>query len=319
MLQFVSLAVVLASSPLALAALGKDTLFKNGLTDPLADYYDSIPKPPSSRVDMPAPDMCIQHAEGKCDASAVEAVSVKYDDCDVPWTLCRCNDANMSMDTIVDRFGQLPPGIRSYVGSLIAVHADGPSAGSSGDFITFNGDCNTSVFLHEASHSLDQGTSPSQGWTDALGASSCVPDDYANSSPAEDFAQVDVLYVYTKRHGPLPADPSCLQAQLDYMANTPRIRDAEASATCNADVRPFTLDPPAAPAPEPAPEPTPTPAPEPAPEPTPTEAPAPPPETPAPTPTPVPAPAPSQCPAGMRRRSEKEARRLARRLAPHRR
>lgn len=96
MLPFVSLAVLLASSPsLVFAALGKDTLFKNGLSDPLADYYDNIPKPPSSRVDMPAPDMCIQHADGHCDASAVEAVSVTYEDCDVPWTLCRCSDANM--------------------------------------------------------------------------------------------------------------------------------------------------------------------------------------------------------------------------------
>ena len=103
--SFATFAIVLASGAPALvsAALGKDTLFKNGLGEPLADYYNNIPKPPSSRVDMPVPDMCKQRAEGKCDASALEAVSVKYEDCDVPWTVCRCNDANMSMDTIVQR------------------------------------------------------------------------------------------------------------------------------------------------------------------------------------------------------------------------
>jgi len=35
----------------------------------------------------------------------------------------------------VRSFGMLPVGVRDYVGGAIAVQADGPSAGSSGDFI----------------------------------------------------------------------------------------------------------------------------------------------------------------------------------------
>lgn len=299
MFSIVALATAAVFPTVAFAGLGKDTLFKNGLDDPLADYYRNIPKPPSSRVDMPAPDMCIQHADGHCDASAIEAVSVTFEDCDVPWTVCRCNDAQMDMDTIVDRFGSVPPGIRSYVGSLLAVNAPSCSAGSGGDFIVFNGDCGVSVFVHEASHSLDQGTSPSQPWSDALAASSCVPDDYANTSPAEDFAQVDVVYVYQQRHGAIPADPSCLQAQLDYMKNDARISLAESSDKCLPDKRPFTLDPPAPATTTAAPEPTTTSAP-----------------PPDPTTSTTVQPSPSQCPAGMRRRSENNARRHARRL-PH--
>ncbi|KAH7105314.1 hypothetical protein BKA62DRAFT_689303 [Auriculariales sp. MPI-PUGE-AT-0066] len=303
MQSYISLAVLLAAVSPSLAGLDKDTLFKNGLSDPLADFYSSIPKPPSSVQDMPPPQICIDRAGDHCSADKIQAVSVKYNDCDVPWTLCRCDDANMSMDTMVDRFGSLPPGVRSYVGAALAVQADNPSAGSSGDFITFNGECGVSVFLHEAGHSLDQGTSPSQEWTDALGQSSCVPDDYANSSPAEDFAQVEVVYYYQLKKGSLPADPGCLQPQLNYMNATERVRDANMRDSCSPEKRPFTFDPPAAPqdptTSDPVPVPTETP--------TTPEDPSPAPEDPVPTPT------PSSCPAGKVRRSEKLRRRAARR------
>lgn len=139
------------------------------------------------------------------------------------------------------RFAQVPPGVRSYVGSALAVAADSCSAGSAGDFIVFNGDCSQSVFDHESGHSLDQSTSPSSEWSAALNDSSCVPDDYANSSPAEDFAQVNVCYIYQTRVGDLPADPSCMQPQLDVFKNDARIHGAITATQCNADVRPFQL------------------------------------------------------------------------------
>jgi len=97
------------------------------------------------------------------------------------------------------------------------------------------------VFFHESGHSLDQGTSPGDAWTAALAASSCVPDDYANSSPAEDFAQMEVTYAFWLHTGSLPSDPSCLQPQLDYMNSTDRIRTANTVSQCDDSIRPFTL------------------------------------------------------------------------------
>jgi hypothetical protein len=72
------------------------------------------------------------------------------------------------------RFGTIPPGVRSYVGAALAVAASEPSAGSGGDFITFNGDTVTQVFVHEAAHSLDQGTNALSSWQNAIAQSSCV-------------------------------------------------------------------------------------------------------------------------------------------------
>lgn len=60
------------------------------------------------------------------------------------------DNANMNIYDILYRFGQIPVGVRSYVGSMLAVNAGSCSAGSGGDFIVFNGDCPESVFVHES-------------------------------------------------------------------------------------------------------------------------------------------------------------------------
>lgn len=59
-------------------------------------------------------------------------------------------NANMNIYDILYRFGQIPVGVRSYVGSMLATPSSSCSAGSGGDFIVFNGDCAESVYNHEA-------------------------------------------------------------------------------------------------------------------------------------------------------------------------
>jgi len=105
----------------------------------------------------------------------------------------------------------------------------------------FNGDCVSQVFNHEAAHSLDQGTNGGAAWQTAVAQSSCVPDDYANSSYAEDFAQVEVMYNYLLHKGSFPKDASCLNPQINYMNGTARIRDANVRTSCDPSKRPFTL------------------------------------------------------------------------------
>jgi len=155
-------------------------------------------------------------------------------------------------------FSTVPAGIRSYVGGALAVAASGPSAGSSGDFISthvsvssfylsshhlvaFDGDCLRTVFLHEAAHSLDQGLSGSTVWHNAVANSTCVPDDYANSSYAEDFAQMEDMYNYRRHRDTFPMPAACLIPQMYVMSQTTRIRDANARLRCNTDKRPFYL------------------------------------------------------------------------------
>lgn len=262
----------------ALADLGKPSLFEQGLHDPLI-AFDTIAEPSATNRESSVPDICKKYASGagygfdgdvQCDVNSIEAREVFYEDCDQSWTLCRCPDANMDMDAIQHRFGQVPVGIRSYVGAVLATKADGCSAVTfDGSFVRIHGDCGMTVYLHEAGHAFDQGFSGSQGFNDAISASSCVPDGYANTNSVEDWTQVNVLYTYTKQFGPLPADPSCLQPQLDQLANDARVNEGQDAKKCLADKRPFTTENTMAP-----PEPASTNAP--APEPTSTEAPAPP-------------------------------------------
>jgi len=176
-----------------------------------------------------------------CNINTIQARSVTYGDCSTPWVLCRCDNANMNIDDVMYRFGEIPVGLRSYVGSALAVYGASCSSGSGGDFIVFSGNCPESVFLHEASHSLDKGSSSTSGWSNAVAQSSCVPDPYSNTNLVEDFAQVNVLVTYLYHIGALPADPACLQPQLDFFFNDPRLNQDQTTTTCFPDKRPFTL------------------------------------------------------------------------------
>lgn len=56
------------------------------------------------------------------------------------------------------RFGQVPVGLRSYVGTVLHTHTESGAewAYNAGGFVAINGDCPVSVFLHESYvYSLD--------------------------------------------------------------------------------------------------------------------------------------------------------------------
>ncbi|KAH7105496.1 hypothetical protein BKA62DRAFT_766859 [Auriculariales sp. MPI-PUGE-AT-0066] len=259
-------AALLAAPALVSADLGKGTAFPDGLHDPLV-AFDTIKSTGRTNRASSVPQICKDYAAGEifgqegniaCDVGNIEAREVFYDDCEQSWTLCRCPDANLSLDQMEERFGQVPVGIRSYVGAVLATNAGGCSAVCfNGNFIRFHGDCPMTVFLHESGHALDQGMSGSDGFKGAISQDTCVPDGYANSNEAEDFTQVNVLYTYTKQFGPIPGDISCMQNQFNALANDERINQAQDTKTCLADKRPFTTPnenaPPADPSTDPAP------------------------------------------------------------------
>ena len=83
--------------------------------------------------------------------------------------------------------------------------------------------------------------SSSATWHNAVAQSSCVPDPYADTSYAEDFAQNNVLYTYKKHIGPIPADTTCLNPQLNVFANTARLATTQTTTKCFPDKRPWTM------------------------------------------------------------------------------
>ena len=53
-----------------------------------------------------------------------------------------------------------------------------------------------SMFIHESAHSVDRGTSGTSEWRNVVRQDSSVPDPYANSKFADNFAQVTVLWAH---------------------------------------------------------------------------------------------------------------------------
>ncbi|KAF2016924.1 hypothetical protein BU24DRAFT_419973 [Aaosphaeria arxii CBS 175.79] len=157
-----------------------------------------------------------------CAIGNLEVYTVTYNDCPTrPWTLCRCSDSNLSRQKYAEDFGRVPPGIRSRVVHALSVQDSGTSAGSGNDRILFRGNVKPAVHVHEAMHSVDQGFSRSTTFTNAYNQDSCVPDDYANASPAEDFAQLGVWIQYdtnpsTKLRSYV-GDFSCMGHQLEQV------------------------------------------------------------------------------------------------------
>ncbi|KAJ7053564.1 hypothetical protein C8F01DRAFT_1166736 [Mycena amicta] len=194
----------------------------------------------STPVDLPS--NCQQYVgpTSEC-TSEMSALNVIFEDCGSGFTICRCGDATMSMDTLVDRLGRVPVGLRRYAGTIMGfaqaanVTALGPSAytlDTSGD-THFFGDCEMDTWIHEITHAFDFALpawqSSAQGWAEALDADTCVPDVYSQTNAVEDFAQLSVillpgfpLAVYQILHGgnlPPGFSADCMANQLAFLSS----------------------------------------------------------------------------------------------------
>ncbi|KAK0199405.1 hypothetical protein DFS33DRAFT_1368039 [Desarmillaria ectypa] len=144
---------------------------------------------------------------GEC-TDGMTATNVTFDDCGDPWTVCRCSNANMTMDTVVDQLGRVPVGLRRYVATVVVLGDTSTHAYTltNGDIHLF-GDSAIETGLHEvrtrvssfcygiteyveqSMHSFDfaSGTSVSSSskWLDAIGNDSCAPDGYSLTNAVE--------------------------------------------------------------------------------------------------------------------------------------
>ncbi|KAJ6611129.1 hypothetical protein B0H10DRAFT_2437663 [Mycena sp. CBHHK59/15] len=165
----------------------------------------------------PLPDNCAAYlGDGNECTSTMLALAVAFEDCADPFLVCRCDDANVTMDAVLDRFGRVPVGLRRYVGPL-----------NTGDNHYF-GDCNMDTWIHESTHSFDFANaipqSSSIDWSQAIALDSCVPDNYSLTNQVEDFAQVGVIKTYMLLYDgnlPLGFSADCMSNQLDFMAALP--------------------------------------------------------------------------------------------------
>ncbi|KAJ7189433.1 hypothetical protein GGX14DRAFT_609363 [Mycena pura] len=228
------------------------------------DLYSALP-PASSTVSSnftDLPDDCAQYiGPGKECTAGMYAAGVTFEDCGAPFTVCRCADATMSMDTVLDRLGRVPVGLRRFVGTVLILNSTVPHAYtmSNGDIHLF-GDCAMDTWVHEATHSYDFATSSphssSAAWGQAILADTCVPDNYSLTNQVEDFAQMSVIKTYTLLYdGHLPPGfrADCMAQQLDFMDTLPLYAaDALFGNTCaigdgqlgvRHDTPPTTLDP----------------------------------------------------------------------------
>ncbi|KAF1960128.1 hypothetical protein CC80DRAFT_582482 [Byssothecium circinans] len=152
-----------------------------------------------------------------CAISSLQVYTVAYNDCpSIPWTVCRCADAQLSMEQMVIAFGRVPPGIRSGVVHVFVLDGSRPdgsirsSGGSNNDRFVIRGPIADAAFAHESFHSTDKGFSCSAAFMNAYNA---------DASPAEDFAQLGVFVDYDTNGTPISSyvskEQSCMRNQLD--------------------------------------------------------------------------------------------------------
>lgn len=238
------LLLTLATLAMAASTNAKDVLYPDPGLSVLNDAFIAAIGPGAARTVSPftegqLPRNCAEQASTRCGTAAMEAFSVSFSDCDMSWAVCRCPDAPVSLDQLLDSFGRLPPNLRAHVRTVIALPDTSNSAYSNANDIVLLGDVPAfSVMLHEAAHTLDKGRSGEQEFLSVLDQDSCWADDYAKGNGEGDgatkpevWAQNLVLRRYEVSVGPLDRDASCMANQLRVAAQQ---TDAQlASATCD--------------------------------------------------------------------------------------
>ncbi|OJD17747.1 hypothetical protein AJ78_02156 [Emergomyces pasteurianus Ep9510] len=172
------------------------------------------------------PEFCWNEARAKrsnedsrvrCEPSRLNIYNVTYSDCldQDPWVLCHCSDAQQSLDQMISRVGKLPPGLRSNMVHLVAFEHNsvGGATVIPWNMVMVFGEAQDSVYMHEASHCIDQGFYNSETFQQAKALDSCWPTHYSKSGDMELFAELGVLYLYDRSGKTLKQrgyDPACL-------------------------------------------------------------------------------------------------------------
>ncbi|OTA97535.1 hypothetical protein M434DRAFT_65490 [Hypoxylon sp. CO27-5] len=160
------------------------------------------------------PEYCMNEAKENGYGSAdIEAFEAHYDDCHIPWVMCRLKTSKIDACTIAEFFGKMPLGMREFVRHIIVLKPKdlhGAAAISRGDNIEVSEDSwRLYILAHEMSHSLDShvsipgvtqtgqgGLSASQTWKLQFSQDSATVTEYARTLWSEDLAETGILALY---------------------------------------------------------------------------------------------------------------------------
>ncbi|KAF5320659.1 hypothetical protein D9758_018217 [Tetrapyrgos nigripes] len=244
--------ISLAPNPTSLALTPQETAFAFDLGNNLvsvSSYVKPLDLPtPCAAYTIPGDNLeCPPIPGSNSPNGSMTAYSVFFDDCGAAFIVCRCDNANMSLDTIRDRLSRVPVGLRQYLASVVVLPGDEARAYTlrSGDVHIF-GDAGVNIWVHESMHAYDftilvphHPLSDYSVWKRAIQADSCVPDDYSATNAVEDFAQMGVIKMYTlANNGALPEgmQAECMSNQLKFMDGVPLFNTTTLFGnTCFAD------------------------------------------------------------------------------------
>ena len=172
----------------------KQNLNKHPLLPGLGDnlYFSFLKTPPYTST--PGGDASLCH----CNGAAPQSVhTITYRGIgNQRLVLCMCPNPVMSAQYMIEMMGKVPYAIRRHNRAMISATAGTCGGAASGGDVSFycHENMHISVFIHESAHSADRGLSATANWRNAVQHDSCVPDPYANSNYADNFAQVAVLW-----------------------------------------------------------------------------------------------------------------------------
>ncbi|PWW71652.1 hypothetical protein C7212DRAFT_367168 [Tuber magnatum] len=192
-------------------------------------------------------------SRSECKPSEMEVFGVTYPDCAQPWVMCRCTKSPMT-------FVPPDPSFRSISSLYHIIAASKPSEKFSGNCLytsdlrsamscpspspaeavampMHSEEISSSLAIAEASPLPRSSCTKPNTILPAVKSDTCVPDNYANTNQAEDFAQLMVVHAHKLVAGSLPKSTDCMKNQMNVMA-----RDWPAStlwpATCDLSVKP---------------------------------------------------------------------------------
>ncbi|XDG07535.1 hypothetical protein ABKA04_007150 [Annulohypoxylon sp. FPYF3050] len=200
--------------PNALPAI-KPAFDWNGLIE--QGLMDNLPPTPSHikfMADGKFPKDCMDKAKEKNHGpDEFEVFEIFYQDCHIPWVMCRLKDTKINATTVADMFGRMPLGMREYIKHVIVFKPEdlpGAAAWDAADVLAISEDSfKLFIFAHEMSHSLDAhveipgvtppgqgGLSQSQRWAEQYALDNATVSEYARTQWAENLAETGIIALY---------------------------------------------------------------------------------------------------------------------------
>ncbi|KAJ7909066.1 hypothetical protein B0H13DRAFT_2494232 [Mycena leptocephala] len=194
------------------------------------DLYSALSPASNTLTDLSElPGACASYVgPGKECTTNLIATNVTFEDCGDPFIVCRCADATMSMDTVLDRLGRVPIGLRRYVALLSSSMTRNPCLHTHQWGHPFIRRLRDGHDIPTVEPFIDFATatphSSAPGWSQAITNDACAPDNYSLTNRVEDFAQMSVMKTYMlvyNGHLPPGFRADCMSHQLDYMGALP--------------------------------------------------------------------------------------------------